>query len=439
MLPLRRRHESTSTRTSKTKSNKPKLPIELWIQILHEAQYDDLLPRYRWLRRYSLVCRAWRPHAQELLFAHVSLRGSNHCQSFQRAILSARDPAHGEKLRTSVRTLSITMDHQDIYADVLRLCPNVRELHVCMYHASFRTESLTALGAALPRTVKALRVRTYHYTALFQLLTLFPHIEYLEVDCSTVPARMPDPLPLPPPRWRLRELRYANLHRGAHGFIEWALSGAGKGSRETLEALRVHCPSFNPSVLPSLGVSRLRSLTIPRVSTGDDLSVLTHIEEVWMIAPRNPGPTFIPLPSSVRHLALHPLEEGGDYAGVMSDLSAYYMRSGGNLEVLTYHRRYDEDDESVDDIRMLHDFCAENNVEFRLMDPPYGYYAGERVPFEPLTECPRLLSYSARRRMGPEKLAAIVRIPRRRPTFTQKIARTAKKAFENAIPAVGRP
>ncbi|OSC96296.1 hypothetical protein PYCCODRAFT_1429176 [Trametes coccinea BRFM310] len=29
-----------------------------------------------------------------------------------------------------------------------------------------------------------------------------------------------------------------------------------------------------------------------------------------------------------------------------------------------------------------------------LVDPPYGYYAGERVRFEPLTECPRLLFHS---------------------------------------------
>ncbi|KAJ2989991.1 hypothetical protein NUW54_g8613 [Trametes sanguinea] len=221
-------------------------------------------------------------------------------------------------------------------------------------------------------------------------------------------------------------------------FSRISMSSRGR-SRESLEALRVQCPSFNPSVLPSLGVSHLRSLTIPRVSIGDDLSVLTNIEEIWMIAPRYPAPTFLPLPSSIRHLALHPLEEADNYEGVVSDLSEYYKRSGGNLEILTYHRRYDEDDESVDDIRMLYEFCASNGVEFRLMDPPYGYYAGERVPFEPVTECPRRLPYSARRSMPPEKLAAIIQTPRKRPTLTQKIARTAKKAFGNAIPAVGRP
>ncbi|KAI0354579.1 hypothetical protein OH77DRAFT_1425634 [Trametes cingulata] len=285
----------SSSRTSNSSSNvlESSLPIELWILILQEAQYDDLLPRYKWLRRYALVCRAWRPHAQQLLFAHVALRGSSHCKAFVRAVRSsnARDAAHGEALQRAVRTVSMVMDHQEIYADVVRLCPTLRELHLCMYHASFRPDALALLAANIPETVRALRVRVYHFTALFQLLRLFPRIEYLEVDCSGVNEPLPDPLLAAPP-WPLRELRYVSLRRGAHGFVEWALSGPAAGSRETLEVLRVQCPTFSPSILPTLGVARLRSLAVPRVMAGDDLSVLTHVEEVWLTAPRFPSPTF---------------------------------------------------------------------------------------------------------------------------------------------------
>ncbi|KAI8990624.1 hypothetical protein BD414DRAFT_507146 [Trametes punicea] len=446
MLALRKRSETVSTQVARSNADSKtartsRLPIEICIIILREAQYDDLVPRYRWLRRYSLVCRAWRPHAQQLLFAHVALRGSSHCKSFTKAILSSHDPGHSEWLRKSVRMISMVMDHQEIYADVIKLCPNLRELYLCMYHASFRPEVLEALADDIPATVKALRVRTYHYTALFQLLSLVPHIEYLEVDCNGVRTPMPNPPPCPPPQWRLRELRYANLRRGTQGLIEWALSGPGSGSRDTLEALRVQCPTFNPTVLPTLGVSRLRSLAVPRLHTGDDLSVLTRMEEVWMTAPRFPSPTFLPLPSSVRHLALHPLGEAADYEDILSDLSAYFERCGGQLEIVTYHRRCDEDDESVEDIRILYEFCAARRIKFRLMDPPFGYYAGESIPFEPVSECPRHVLQSSRRSVDQDKLDSILKMPRKKPTLTRKIARSAKRAFGNTAPpvALARP
>ncbi|KAI0334120.1 hypothetical protein GY45DRAFT_1319009 [Cubamyces sp. BRFM 1775] len=449
MPALRKRSEGAKPVEARRRSNAPSkghastLPIEIWILILREAQYDDLQPRYRWLRRYSLVCSAWRPYAQELLFAHVALRGSGHCKAFQRAVLSPHDPAHGLRLRRAVRTLSMVMDHQQIYPAVIGLCPALRELHLCMYHASFRADVLAALASAIPRTVRALRVRSYHYAALFQLLALVPHIEYLEVDCNSANAPMPHPIPCDPPRWRLRELRYTNLRRGTHALVEWALSGPGEGSRDALEALRVQCPSFNPSVLPMLGVSRLRSLAIPRVANGDDLSVLTHIEELWMTAPRYPTPTFLPLPASVRHLALHPLAGATevDYESIEAELSAFYEQAGAHLEVVTYHRRCDEDDESVEDVRMLYDFCKARNLEFRLMDPPYGYYAGERIPFEPIGQCPRPAPQSSRRSTEQGRVVSILTAPRKKPTLTRKLARSAKRAFGSTIPpaALARP
>lgn len=353
------------------------LPIEIWILVLREAQYDDLLPRYRWLRRYCLVCKSWSPHAQQLLFAHVALRGSTHCKAFKKAVRASaqHNPEHTAALCRSVRTIQMVIDHQEIYAGVVQLCPALRELHLCMYHAAFRPDALARL-AQLPSTVRALRVRAYHYTALFQLLALFPNIEYLEVDCSGIPGPLPDPLPSPP-AWRLRELRYSNPRRATQGFVEWALSGPGAGSRDTLEALRVQCPTFSPSILAELGLFRLRSLAVPRVLAGDDLAILNHIEEIWMTAPRYPTPTFRRLPTGLRHLALHPLSETVDCEAVTADLAAYYENSDGLLEVVTYHRRYDDDDESVEDIQMLHQFCKERGITFRLMDPLYGYYAGE--------------------------------------------------------------
>ncbi|KAI0778799.1 hypothetical protein BD413DRAFT_632098 [Trametes elegans] len=426
------RKAHSTTHSGQTDGAVPYLPVELWGLILREAQFDDLLPRYRWLRWYALVCKAWRPYAQQLLFSHVALRGSSHCKAFSSAILSSHSLAHARSLQNSVHTISMVMDHQAFYADAVQLCPRLRELHLCMYHACFRPETYGKLAAA-PRSIRALRVRAYHYAALYQLLALFPHVEYIEIDCSGITAPLPDPPPAPPPAWRLRELRYANPRRATHGFVEWALSGPGAGSRDTLEALRVQCPTFSPSLLPELGVTGLRSLAVPRVMRGDDLSGLARLEDVWLTCPRYPSPTFLTLPLGVRHLALHVLGDS-DYEDVIAELGRFFVNTGGGIESITYNRRCDEDD-SVEDVVALHEFCQSREIAFKLMDPPYGYYAGEHIPFEPVSSCPREMPVSKRRAIQGALLEDVLQWPFRKPTLSRKVGRKMKKALKHTIPA----
>ena len=349
------------------------LPIELWISILHEAQYDDGIARYKWIKRYALVCRAWRCHAQKLLFRHVALRGSTHSKTFVNGLRSITDPDHLETLTSSVETLSIAMDHQDVYAEAIGFCSHLRELDLCLYHASFRPAVLEKFKP-LPG-LRILRVRAHHYTALFQLLTRFPDIEYLEVNCSGAQDPFPD-LSQPVPAWRLRELRYANFRRGTHGFVEWAVSGAAAGTRETLEVLHVQSMSFDPSSAPALGLTHLRSLYVPCVTDGDDLSQLTELREIGMTHPRHPPPAFLPLPPGIRHISLHHLEKG-DVEDVLAALEEYYDESDKELRVFTYHRSCEDKEDLLEDLRMLHDFFEARDIEFRLMDPPYGYFACE--------------------------------------------------------------
>ncbi|CDO73013.1 hypothetical protein BN946_scf185007.g67 [Trametes cinnabarina] len=292
--------------------------------------------------------------------------------------MSFHDPEHATWLQSSVSVLSMLMDHQEIYSEVLQLCPNLRELHLHVYHTFFRPKALEALANSIPPTVRVLRVRAYHYTALFQLLSLFPHIEYLEVEYRGTDSSMPAPIPWAPPQWSLRQLWYSNRRQQARRFIEWALSGPGVGSRHTLEALRAQCPMFSPSILSTLEVSSLRLLSIPALSAHDNLSAFSRLEEVWLTAPRHASLTFLPLPAQVRRLVLYRLSETADYDDVLADLSAYYERSGRHLEAVTYHRDSTGDEGDIlEDVRMLYNFCVARNLSFELMDPPYGSYPGE--------------------------------------------------------------
>ncbi|TFK79767.1 hypothetical protein K466DRAFT_656798 [Polyporus arcularius HHB13444] len=407
----------------------PGFPIELWIDILREAQYDDLVPCYAWLKKYALVCRAWRPHAQRLLFHRVALNhGASHCKAFLKSMSSIQDREHAALLTGSIQTLSMSLDHQEIYADIIELCSNLKELRMCLYHASFRPNVLARIARVAP-SIKMLRVRAYNYSVLFQTLPLFHAVEILDVDCSPAEDAFPA-LSFPTPAWQLRELRYTNFRRGTHVFVDWALSGAAAGSSETLEALQIHCPSFSPSTLPELGATRVRSLFVPRVTAEDDLSLLTQLEEVWMTHPRHPPPAFAPLPPSIRYITLDALGDNDDYDNILSDLQACYERTGGRLEVITYHRQCIDREDPLDDVRALYEFCEDHGVEFRLIKPPYGSFAGERIPLSMQVTVPRATPLSSCRESALE-VESLLQTWYKKRSPARRFVTKAKRAFNN--------
>ncbi len=359
-----------NTRTAPTRPP-PRLPLELVFTILEEAQYNDLVPQYKWLKSYSLVCRSWRAHVQQLLFTQVALlKGAGQCKAFKNsiALADAHDPDHAKLLRESVRTLGMSMDHQEIYADVLAMCPNIREMQATLYHGCFRPEVLKRL-ARTPK-VQALRIKAHHSMPLFQFMGVFQFVEYLEVDCNNVQDTFDFPSS---PSWRLRELRYSNFHRSSHLFLSWALSGP---ARDTLEILRVQCNQLELSMLVTLGVAaRLRSLSVQRLRETDDLSSFKALRELAVIYPQIAPLTFKTLPDGVVHIDLAQMHN--DIAtAVALGLAEYQDRTYGSLQFLTYQRRGSPFD-PMTDAELLYNFCATRNIEFRLFDPDYGRYAGE--------------------------------------------------------------
>ncbi|OJT15698.1 hypothetical protein TRAPUB_5076 [Trametes pubescens] len=440
------------------------LPTELVIAILEEAQYEDLLPRYKWLKRYSRVCRAWRAPAQRLLFSHVALlRGAAQCKAFKDAVtdLSSADPAHLDYLRESVKTLAMAVDHQEVYAEVIELCPNLRELHLSLYHASFRPDVLARLARG-PR-VEAIRVKAYHLWPLLQLLSVYGTVQYLEIDFNSVRDGFAEAQDLPTPLTQLRELRYFDqLHR-THPLVEWILSGP---SQKTLEVLELRCPGIELEMLAGVG-PHLRSLAIAGLGGNDDVAeVAPALEELVVLAS---FPVTVSLvkrfPASLVHLAIQDLTLNGRCVEDVDALAAYYVNGGLSLRVLSFHCRRGEPEKAArSDALAMFELCKARGIEFRFFEPPYGHYAWEvraalniytmmfswlfflqRVPLESVRTFPRPTPFSERRAgsMSGEQLSAEWDLSRARgkSSFVRRVAKAAGKAFGSSIPpmALAKP
>ncbi|RDX43895.1 hypothetical protein OH76DRAFT_1409696 [Lentinus brumalis] len=399
-----------------------RLPIELWIDILRDAQYDDLVPSYKWLKRFALVCRAWRPYAQQLLFAHVALPlGASHCRAFIRSMASTKGAEHAAMLTASIHTLSMALDHQDVYADVLEMCPNLRELRMTLYHASFRPHILSRISRIAP-SMKMLHIQAHYYSVLLQILPLFHAVEVLDIDCSiAVQDLFPDLAGRAAPVWRLRDLRYNNLHWQTDGFVKWALSGAANGSLDTVEALQVECRTFFASSVCALGLSRLRSLHVGRVTEDDDFSSLTQLEEIMITLPRQPPPAFHVIPSGVKHIGLNAIDDA-ERPVVLSELRAYRERTGSSLLTITYQREFQDTEGSFDDIRALYQLCEVHAIQFRLIAPPYGHCTGEGMPLSLNITVPRAMPLSLRRNSLPS-VETLLQMPEKKSSAQRLVSK----------------
>src|ERR1700761_5947413 len=64
----------------------PTLPVELIQYVLTYAQTDDILPRYKYLKSYSLFSRAVGSFAQTLLFTRIHLKSVQECGRLKRSL-----------------------------------------------------------------------------------------------------------------------------------------------------------------------------------------------------------------------------------------------------------------------------------------------------------------------------------------------------------------
>lgn len=347
------------------------IPVELIADILSYAQYEDCLPSYKWLRRYALVCKEWCPYAQALLFHRVVLlSGGKQCERFVVALSGklSKDFEHTLFLRRSVRALSLGMDHQGTYVDAILLCPNLFELDVRLFHAMFRAESLQKLRRA-PK-YEALAIRSTFYTPMHQLLEASPAVKYLSLNVVSVRI-VSQHISL---ACQLRELRIFCLPSDTSDIISWILPT--KESRAALEVLHVKEASTSQISRATLSdFQGLRSLHVKSMAPSE-LLPLRHLEELALRGVAPSADHIEAFPHSLRHILIPSITRGTQE--VLQGLRSYQKASNGALVTLTYTRSstYGSTIEE-DDVRAVQSFCQSHNIEFRLMDPPYGAIRGE--------------------------------------------------------------
>lgn len=353
----------------------PRLPFELILAVIEEAQYSDCLPCCKWLRNYALVSRSWSSFAQRLLFRRITLLGgSKQCEQLVAALSGSfsSDPGHSQYLRSCVKTLIIrTMDHQPIFVDAIILCQNLYELDVRLCHAFFRSDSLHRLQHDGPR-IQALHIRSAYYKTMYQLCEAFPSVQYLSLDARSTRSDCTSF----EPSWKLRELRLLAIPSVAPDLIAWALSSP--HSEDHLEVLHLNVPA-PPPLFSESKFSKLRSLHVRDISV-EDVKKMPSLEEIAFRVVHPSREILDALPSTVHHILLPSVSEVVEET--IDGLVAYQDRSQHALQYLTY-TRLSPGGSSVKqrDVILLRRFCGRYGVSFRLLDPPYGTISGEVTHF----------------------------------------------------------
>ena len=310
-----------------------KLPMEVILEILEAAYYDDILESdVRLLANCALVCQAWSAPAQKLLFRHVTLRTNTACSSFLRAV--DRKTQHGRDLGEAVARLRITLDcnHPDqilhlSFARAVVACPNLYELDLSLYGRHVSVEQTAAEGAA--NEVRICRVASSFDAGTLALLRLSPRVRALKLSnwtdnghmttqllsdvwpslTSVVLKGLPPTLdsadlPLTPFKPSLSEVRLNFQVQPKMDFVDWLLQNSTQSLR-CLELEREPAPDLLNHLLLRYG-SSLESLSIPTCATAAGAASIHALQQLKEFKVENPMPSplaFKQLPASVEHLA----------------------------------------------------------------------------------------------------------------------------------------
>ncbi|KAJ7754962.1 hypothetical protein DFH07DRAFT_959537 [Mycena maculata] len=300
------------------------LPLEIVLNIIEEAQYDD--PRV--LKQCALVCRDWSVPAQKLLFSSVTLATQNACVAFIVAV--DRATPRGRMLADAVRRMRVVLDHnqpfglsQQSFAHAVTACPNLFELNLAIYGCaspgkdvvglpdvlrmrrpapSFSETTLDLLRAG-PR-ITALQFSNWseNHHSITQLLDVWPSLKSLTV--SGTPPQLPStslgPLPC-----ALEELRMNFQTSPSVDFMKWLLHN----STTSLRVLKLEREPSSELLdfLVEAHRDTLRSFALPACTSHDHAQAVHKCEQLQELRVENAWVTpllYKRLPAGLEHLAL---------------------------------------------------------------------------------------------------------------------------------------
>jgi len=310
-----------------TATTVPQMPLELVLSFIEAAcagdDYDDHIPL---LMACSLVCKTWSAAAQKLLFGQVTLRSQISFQLFMNAI--DRTTPHGHMLGESMKRMRVVLDHNQpsslhhhSFALAVTMCPNLRALDISLYGCaepgtdivgvpdvsrlrrsapSFDEQTISLLKSG--PEIQSLQFNNWseNQQSLFQLLDIWPSIQYLSIG-GTAPQHIQDsPTPF---QCALRGLSLNFQNAPSVEFMRWLLHKS-SGSLRTLNLERDPCIDTFEYLVNTVG-PRLRSLRLPGFVPTDYAVLIakcTNLQELQTENPSLLSAYFKKLPHDLQHL-----------------------------------------------------------------------------------------------------------------------------------------
>ncbi|KAF9805428.1 hypothetical protein IEO21_09062 [Rhodonia placenta] len=366
--------------TMSLSTNQVRVPLELVMNVLDSAYYDDEPEsNVQLFTNCALVCKDWSAIAQKLLFRRVTLRSQTDYIAFQQAV--DRSTARGRMLGDAVRSMRVTLDHNQPYylsqrsfARAVTLCPNMQDLRLAMYgqgspgHDVVGAPDVNRMKRAAPsfdeRTLALLRTGpsiaslqfsnwSDNSSTLFQLLDVWPALKSLAI--SGVPPQLPNESPQPFP-CALDSLRMNFQTPPCIDFMRWLLHNS-TDSLRTLELEREPAPDMLRYLLAN-HAGALQSLAMPTCGGHEGTAAIRQcraLRELRIESPWTPPTLCKALPEAMEHIAF-----GVDMATPLPPILQMIKRSE-TLKAVTVHIWHGG--ESHPQLNALKIACARQGVE----------------------------------------------------------------------------
>lgn len=309
-------------------SSFPEMPLELILSIIELAcSANDSQQHIPLLLACSLVCKTWSAAAQKLLFAQVTLRSQSSFQLFINAV--DRTTPHGRMLGDAVKDLRVVLDHNQpsslhhhSFALAVTLCPNLSHLAISLYGCAepgndvVGEPDISRLRRLAPsfddHTIFLLKsgpkIDCLHFNnwsenqqSIFQLLDVYPSLQYLSIGGTTPLQPQGTFLPFP---CALQGLSLKFQITPPIEFTRWLLHNSAHSLR-TLDCDRDPCVETLDYLMNTFG-PQLESISMPGLLSPEYSAMMSRCSQLRHLRTENPSlpATFYKtLPLSLEHIS----------------------------------------------------------------------------------------------------------------------------------------
>ncbi|KAG8798169.1 hypothetical protein FRC17_007546 [Serendipita sp. 399] len=368
------------------------LPLELVLEIMLYVFIDTQGKPHKYFQHFSLVCKAWSPYAQRLLFRDVRLHDYSKAYNFLRATLpNSVQGSSAERLGNAVHRLemtTVTKEMRSLVPYVLRHCPKLYEFRIYTFtdievtnilhppkltgekEGSQEFESIPYASIPLPQ-IQAISIDADVRKSIFlnQIFRIWPTIRHLVLYGATTFREVASSL-RETDKTHLVEVQIRKVKLASLGLTPPA-GLLMKLLESSLEPIRIldfrgsaHLEKLDlKKAMTAFGES-VRSLRLPKLDRVDLVSAVqqcTSLEELIIDeCPLLGAFTRMKL-ENVKHFQVLSLAQSRQS---MEPLIKW-LETLPSLSVLSWWTRGDMNDTDMLNLTRFQTFCTEKSIQFR--------------------------------------------------------------------------